>query len=86
MKLSPPTAFARATQKVGSVFETTGFALVRRGKQIGERRSLGQVLFPMTRSLGMIMQPVLLHTVGAGTLERMKQGVARQLRHESHSD
>jgi uncharacterized protein (DUF362 family) len=86
VKLSPPTAFAHATQKVGSVFETAGFALVRRGKQIGDRRSLGQVLFPMVRSLGMIMQPVLLHTVGAGTLETMKRQVSRQLRRESHSD
>lgn len=86
VRISKPMPFVRATHRIGSACEAVGFTLVRRGKRIGECRSLGDALFPTVRSLAMIVQPALLRVVGAGTLEKMKRGLAKQLRHDSHSD
>ncbi len=86
VKLSKPTAFARGAHRIGLAFQVVGSAMVRRGKRIESRRSLGEALLPAARSLSMIMRPVLLRMFGAGTLEKMKRGVARQLGHHSHSD
>lgn len=86
VKMSRPAAFARATQRTGWAFEVVGFALVRRGRRIEDRRSLREAVFPTVQSLGMIMEPVLVRIAGAGAFERLKRGVAKQLRHDSHSD
>ena len=86
VKLSKPTAFARAAYGIGSIFQVVGSAMVRSGKRIEGRRSLAQALFPTARSLGMLMQPVLLRVFGERTVEKMKRVIAKQLGHHPHSD
>lgn len=86
VKLSKPTAFVRAAHRIGLTFQIVGSAMVRRGKRIESRRSLGEALFPTARSLGTIMRPLLLRMFDAETLDKMKRGAARQLGHDSSSD
>jgi uncharacterized protein (DUF362 family) len=73
VKMSKPTAIARAAQTIGFTFEFVGSAAVRYGKKVEGHRSLIAALPPAARPFAKAIRVVLLRVFRAGALEKTKR-------------